>query len=258
MPVQIFSLLEKVPYRGLADRDAAPQRAVLSTKAGLVPVFYNNYRQLAACTVPHNVRVHSKSVTMDDIIKVQPQLQIVPTSEQVKEKSFPVVSIVKGMTFVLVDLTEAPELLAGLEKGEAPSVELDEGWSPSFVGAFYYTKSKTTTQAGEQQIHNIRARMICQGVEDPGTGSASCSLAAYLSLTRQVGEGLEQQVSGLRLDDKLEHHIFAIEQGVEMGRQCQIAVEVDLKRDTHGKPAVANIILSGRANAFLAGQIIGE
>ena len=259
----IFSALERKQYKGATDRNSPPQRAVLETKAGIVPVFFNHYRQLAACTIPHNFHIHSKRVSVAEVLEVQPHIQIIPTYDKIKDKTFPVVSLVKGMTFVLIDLTEAPEVLAGLKKREAPLAQLDEGWSPSFVGAFYYVKSAPTARSKEQPIHNIRARMICQDTEDPGTGSASCTLATYLSLTSSASEEsdistLEQKVSGLKLDNKLEHHVYAIEQGIEMGRRCQIAVEVDLKRGEDGKRSVSTIILSGRCNSFMEGRLLGE
>lgn len=196
---------------------------------------------------------------MEKILAVQPQLQIIPTVEKVKDQSFPVVSIVKGMTFALIDLTETPEVLVALEVGKGPEVELDEEWKPSFVGALYYRRIEDTEKSVGQVIHNIRARMITQGMEDPGTGSACCALACYLALNKGSSkEGLEKQTAGLKLEDKLEHLVYAIEQGVEMRRKSQIAVEVDLKRDATGKKAVANVILSGRSNLFAAGQLLGQ
>lgn len=249
-------------YTGPADRDAPPQSAVLLTKAGRIPIFYNNYRQLAACTVPHHVHVHSKQVATEKVLAVQPQLQIVPTIEKIKGQTFPVVSIVKGMTFALVDLTEAPELLKSLSVGHAPEVELDEEWKPSFIGALYYTRTAGKEKVGEQPIHNIHARMITQGIEDPGTGSACCALACFLALGEDAKASgvtrLEKQTANLKLEDKVEHLVYAIEQGVEMGRRCQIAVEVDVKRDAAGKREVSNVILSGRANIWAAGHLLGD
>jgi predicted PhzF superfamily epimerase YddE/YHI9 len=260
---QIFSQLDRLKYTGAADREAPPQTGVLLTKAGQIPIFYDNYRQLSACTVPHNVRIHSKQISLDNVLVVQPQLQIVPTVDVLKGRTFPVVSIVKGMTFALVDLTGAPEVMVALEVGKSPAVELDEEWGPSFAGALYYSRSNLAERNGEPAIHNIHARMITQGIEDPGTGSACCALACYLALTAEEPkkEGVEELAkltAAVKLDEKPEHHVFAIEQGVEMGRKCMIAVEVDVKTDQEGKRKIANVILSGRANLFLMGQILGD
>jgi predicted PhzF superfamily epimerase YddE/YHI9 len=237
---------------------------VLLTKAGQIPIFFDNYRQLSACTVPHNVHIHSKQISFDKILAVQPQLQVVPTVDKLKGRTFPVVSVTKGMTFALVDLTGAPEVMASLEAGKEPKVELDEEWSPSFVGALFYSQTLLAERAGEPPIHNIHARMIAQGMEDPGTGSACCALGCYLAWKAEEPkpkdgvEDLAKQTETVKLDDKPEHHVFAIEQGVEMGRKCLIAVEVDIKKDQDGKRRVTNVILSGRSNLFLMGQILGE
>lgn len=254
----IFQLVEKLMYRGPADRDTQRQSAIFMTKAGPIPVFYNPYRQLAACTVPHKYHVHGKAVSMESVLLVQPQIQIIPTFEKVKSKSFPVVSIVKGMTFALVDLTDAPDVLAGLKKGEAPEVELDEEWKPGFCGAMYYVRKGVTEQgAGEPAIINLQCRMIAQGLEDPGTGSASCALACYLA-TQGKSDDLVAKTEGLKLEEgKVEHSIFAIEQGIEMGRKCMIAVEVDTKREG-GQQKIHTVILSGRANFHLKGEIMYE
>lgn len=238
------------------------------TKAGPVPVFYNPYRQVAACTVPHAYHLHSKQLSMEKILAVQPHVQIVPTIEKCTGKAFPVVSIVKGMTFGLVDLTDAPEVFAALQAGQAPETELDNDWSPSFVGCLYYIRRQRMEQTGEPTIHNIQARMISHGIEDPATGSGCCALACYLSLSQAKGgqsseetkpeEELVNKTEAVKLEDKPQRVVFGIQQGIEMGRASTIAVEVDIKRDRAGKPMVAGVILSGRANFQTKGEIIGS
>jgi PhzF family phenazine biosynthesis protein len=268
----IFQIIKQMAYRGPADRDTQRQSAVFMTKAGPIPVFYNPYRQLAACTVPHKFHVHSKQVSMDKVLAVQPQIQIIPTFEKVSSRAYPVVSIVHGMTFALVDLTDAPEVLAGLKKGEAPEVELDEEWKPSFCGAMYYVRKGVTEQGvGQPVIVNLHCRMIVQGFEDPGTGSASCALACYLTTvkttaaaittvaaTASTSDDLVEKTEGLKLEEgKVEHSIFAIEQGIEMGRKCMIAVEVDTKWEGE-QQKIQTVILSGRANFHSKGEILYE
>jgi predicted PhzF superfamily epimerase YddE/YHI9 len=204
---------------------------------------------------------------MEKIIATQPQIQIIPTIDKAKNKSFPVVSIVKGMTFVLVDLTEHPEIFAALQAGQAPEAELDPTWSPSYVGSFYYKVQAHSEQPGEPTIHNLQARMIAQGIEDAGTGSASSALACYLALqstspsgkpeASEAGTELAKQTEGLKLEEKTERKVFGIQQGVEMGRLSTIAVEVDVKTDAQGKVSLANVILSGRATVHLKGELIG-
>lgn len=93
---------------------------------------YNPYRQVAAAEIPHDIHIHSKRVPASAIVAAHPQLKAVKEeSAKLAEKSFPVVSIVKGMSFILVDLTGFPESMAALKAGPTPEMELDEEWSPS-------------------------------------------------------------------------------------------------------------------------------
>lgn len=235
------------------------------TKAGRIPIFYNPYRHVAACAVPYQFHLHSQRVPFAEIIATQPHIQIVPTIDKEKDKTFPLVSIVKGMSFVLVDLTDNPEVFASLQAGNSPKAELDQAWAPSFVGCLYYKLLSKSEQAGEPTIHNVQARMISHGIEDPGTGSACCALSCYLALdadpqkptAADAESELAQKTESLKLEEKTERKVFGIQQGVEMGRLCTIAVEVDVKTDAQGKQSLSSVILSGRANMHLKGEIVG-
>jgi predicted PhzF superfamily epimerase YddE/YHI9 len=111
--------------------------------------------------------------------------------------------------------------------------------------------------------------MITQGIEDAGTGSGNCALACYLALMagepRQkpevkstVGDGgLASRTEKIKLEDKTDHYVFAMEQGLEIGRKCTIAVEVDIKEADDGKREVSGLLLSGRATFFNRGEIMG-
>lgn len=240
---------------------------MLSTKAGKIPIFFNPYRQVAACAVPHKFHVHSNRVPVERIIATQPHIQIVPTIDKEKGKTYPLVSIVKGMSFVLVDLTDNPEIFAAVQAAKSPEVDFDEEWSPSFVGCMYYKLLAQSEQPGEPPIHNIQARMISHGVEDPGTGSACSALSCYLALHGPFGANktkssdqdaeLAKKTEDLKLEPKTERKVFGIQQGVEMGRTCTIAVEVDVKTDADGSSSIANVILSGRASMLTEGKFIG-
>jgi hypothetical protein len=46
--------------------------------------------------------------------------------------------MVKGVTYSLIDLTERPDLFTNIVPGASPSLELDEGWAPSFTGVMYH------------------------------------------------------------------------------------------------------------------------
>ena len=265
--LQLFMFIERMEYNP-SNRNGQRQTATLMTKAGPIPIFFNPYRQVAACSVPHNIHVHKSGVSFDDVLAVQPQINIVPTIDRVKSKSFPIVSIVKGMTFCLVDLTDAPEVLTALRAGEAPAMTLDEEWNSGFSGAIYYER-RGEDKSSDPTIYNMHVRMITQGVEDPGTGSGNCALACYLALAARETTPKQQEKSAggeedlvastekIHLGDKTEHHVFAIEQGLEMGRKCTIAIEVDVKESQDGKRAVTGLILSGRCTFFTRGEIMG-
>ncbi len=224
--------------------------------------------------------MHSKHVDIKKIITTQPHVQIVPTIDKERGRSFPVVSIVKGMTFVLVDLTDNPEMFGALQAGKSPEAELDAEWSASFVGCMYYRVLAKSEVPGEPAIHNVQARMISHGIEDPGTGSACCALSCYLALNDQskatasdenreptkpseasevsADSDLAKKTEELKLGEgKPERKVFGIQQGAEMGRLCTIAVEVDVKTEADGGKSIVSVILSGRGNMMLKGELMG-
>jgi predicted PhzF superfamily epimerase YddE/YHI9 len=212
---------------------------------------------------------------LDDILATQPQVQIVPTMETLKGETFPIVSIVKGMSFSLVDLTKAPEVMTALKASEAPLAKLDEGWNVGLAGCLYYQRLGVEAKEGEPAIHKIHQRMMVDGLEDPGTGSASCALGCYLALTMnedqstsyerrsekddssQVDAEIAQGTTSLKLDTRKQHYVFGIEQGVEMGRMCQICVEVDITENEEGLREVSAVMLSGRSTFVTRGELIG-
>lgn len=213
-----------------------PKSTSLITKAGVIPVQFDPQRQVAAAEVPQKVHIHNNETTKDQILAVQPRLSSAVDAEKMSA-SYPVVSIVKGMTFTLVDFSAAPTLLTQLKPGEAPKPELDEGWTPSHSGTIYYSQRVPDTET-ENVIHRIRVRMISNGIEDPATGSGCSALAAFLAL---------------RKGGKDSRHAFAIEQGVEMGRRSQICIEVKL--DGSGN-AISSVTLSGRATFITEGRLL--
>ena len=234
----------------------------------------NPYRQVHACVVPHNVHIHSQTISLDDIVATQPQIQLIPTIESLRGKTSPIVSIVKGMSFSLVDLTDAPEVMAALRPGESPAAKLDEEWNVGLVGCLYYARQGVEEGEGQITIHRIHQRMMVQGLEDPGTGSASCALGCYLALTmteyrsgQPKGQGEKTSASQENLDitegtktlslgDKKEHYAFGFEQGVEMGRKCQMCVEVDITVDEEGGREVSMVMMSGRSTFVTKGEIL--
>lgn len=167
------------------------------------------------------------------VLKTQPYL----ARTSVITSELPVVSILKGMSFILINL---PSVVPHMEKLEASglsvdasSVRLDEDFAPSFIGAYFYA----FTSHPNERITRIRTRMLEPSVgEDAATGSAACTLACYLALK----------------DGRDKVYQYSIEQGIEMGRASDIQVRVTLV--ANGKD-VQSVVLAGRAVLVTQGTL---
>lgn len=247
--IDIFTTTEELPFAGhptigtvcyvltAASTSAKRQGVTLVTKAGKVGATYDCGRAVAR--IPHNVHVHDAHADWADLPRTQPEYVYDKLVQQREKRNqfFPVVSIVKGMTFVLIDFPSVEDYLEVLQVGGPGFTSagrfLDEDWKPSFVCPYFYV-----VLGEDGHSTRVRARMI-EGTmgEDPATGSAACTLSAYLAL-KAGGAG------------KL--HSYSIEQGVEMGRSSQIGVEVKL--DETGK-GVEWVELSGTAILVTEGTL---
>ena len=211
----------------------------LITKAGPIRSRYLRSSQRAEASIPHNVRKHNVTVSSKAVSASQSDL---PSDILGTDKRFPVMSIVKGLTFTLIELHSVEKEL-GAVKSYAPEVDLgadtlDDGWTPSFHGVYYYVK---LSQAPEEDtgVIKVRTRMIEPKVgEDPCTGSAACTLAAYLSLE---SGGSSKTTT------------YEIEQGVEMGRPGKI--EVRVKLESSGK-VIEEVVLMGSSVLVQRGTIL--
>ncbi|RAL58864.1 hypothetical protein DID88_009284 [Monilinia fructigena] len=148
-----------------------------------------------------------------------------------EESQYPVVSIVNGMTFILVSLLNLVDLGRAVEiKNLNPSTyyveHLDEGWRNGLCSTMYYVNMG---EDGEGR-RRYRTRMFETGAEDSGTGSASCALACYLVTKNPRNGGDEVK--------------FGFEQGVEMGKRNEIFVDVMMQADG---ASVEKVVLSGEA-----------
>ncbi|KIY66405.1 Diaminopimelate epimerase-like protein [Cylindrobasidium torrendii FP15055 ss-10] len=137
----------------------------------------------------------------------------------------PVASIVKGMTFYLLEVTSLDAL--GRFNVSAGDVTIPDGhlgeWK-GFCGLYVFYRCED---------ESIRVRMFEGKFEDPATGSAASTLCGWLA--EQKGDG---------------KWAFDLVQGVEMGRRSEIKVFVDVEG---GK--VKNIKLAGTAVQVLEGKI---
>ncbi|KAJ5508610.1 hypothetical protein N7527_010753 [Penicillium freii] len=206
----------------LADAPNRSNALIVTTKAGPVPISYDPANKVQGATASH-------------ILPVQASLKGVSDLQGLAETS-PVVSVVKGVTYSLVDLTERSDIFANIVPGGSPDLDLDEGWSPSFTGIMYHRHLGSRTE-GDWVIWDLRVRMIAIDLEDPACGSGGCSLGAYLALS----DG-----------QKGRNHRFYIDQGIEMGRGSHIIVDVLLDED---RKKVSTIKLAGHA-AFVTEENI--
>jgi PhzF family phenazine biosynthesis protein len=151
---------------------------------------------------------------------------------------YPVVSIVKGMTFILAKFQNLEELAAqydnllGMRNCYTSYSALDQDWREGIVTSFYYVDIGVDERSGRRRLRtrSFGAR------EDPGTGSASAALSSYLTLTE----------SGPRV------RRYHLTQGVEIGRQCDIFVDVAL---SEAGSTIESVILYGNAVKVMEGVI---
>lgn len=219
-------------FRQLLGNDPSPPKSLtITTNAGPVPIIYDPENEVVSAEVPHNIHQHQQGATLAHILPVQASLKTVSDLHGVPETS-PVVSVVKGVTYALVDLTERADLFANIVPGGSPALDLDEGWKPSFTGVMYYRNGGSRIE-GDTVIWDLRVRMIAIDLEDPACGSGGSSLGVYLALLNgQQGRS----------------HRFYIDQGIEMDRESHLIVDVLLDED---RKRVSTIKLAGQA-AFVA------
>ncbi|RGP76000.1 diaminopimelate epimerase [Fusarium sporotrichioides] len=210
--------------------------------------------------IAHDLHVHSR--TLADVLRDQPALPTTPSSqsphaaiaaslsldESIREAELqaPLVSIVKGMTALLVKLPSLEHLsrvstASRLRFDESiQDLILDKGpWGSSFCYRYYYVPmEKDDGGKGDNRADTryLRARMVELASEDPATGSAAVTLGAYLAMQEHADQ---------------ESVKFEITQGVEMGRQSEIAVEVKMSSGAK----VEEIYLGGSAVIVMNGAV---
>ncbi|MCJ1307727.1 hypothetical protein MMC25_001375 [Agyrium rufum] len=268
--IDIFTVSAELPFAGhptigclcyiaQCEQPSSAKSGVINLrlKSGVCEAYFDTSTREAAASIPHDTHLHAATISPEDVFASQPNLiegieRSVNRNPVVwegwkaadEQTKLPVFSIVKGMTFMLIDV---PAIIDGLESLGTSSIPipfkadlLDEGWKDSFIAPYFYTilpsnTSRTQDKEDEENTTNIRARMIEPSFgEDPATGSAACALAAYLSLhgKRSSSNGPNSTYS------------FRIEQGVEMGRPSLIHVQVIL--DASGK-RIGEVLLKGTA-----------
>ncbi|CAI7574946.1 unnamed protein product [Penicillium bialowiezense] len=208
------------------------------TKAGPVPIEYDTTNKTVSAEVPHNIHIHQQAASLNHIAPVHACLANASDLKGVPESS-PVISVVKGVTYALVDLTERPDVFANIGPGGSPALDLDEGWGPSFTGVMYH-RHLGSHKEGELVVWDLRVRMVAIDLEDPACGSGGSSLGAHIALSNA---------------EKGQHHRFCIGQGIEMGRDSLVIVDVILDEE---RKKVSTIKLAGHAAFVAEGSIFVE
>lgn len=248
--VDIFITSQELPFAGhptigtacyILSRAAEERRiedgmieAGFQLKAGPVTLRYDVVKKTAKAAIPHDVRVHEKRWSRDELLKLQKGLAAAHLNGgMVLQEDYPIVSIVKGMTFVLVEL-ENLEALAKVSLASESVIigGLDQGWNETFIGMYFYVLTGNSKDGAVQ----CRTRMIEGPLEDPATGSAASDLVAYLSL--QSGSP----------GDSLRYELI---QGVEMGRRSEIFIEVVMSEDG----GIETVYLEGGAIQIMEGRL---
>ncbi|KAK6431974.1 hypothetical protein LTR95_011860 [Oleoguttula sp. CCFEE 5521] len=235
--IRIFMTEAELPFAGhptigtachvMSTLAPGRSRAVLHCNAGPIEIEYA--KGAARASIPHNVHVHTESpFTGAEVETLQPRLK------RTELLNIATVSPVKGMNFIYIQLLDL-ETLALVEcTGLKPAPTLDSAWNVGFCGSVFYVLGERPTSS-ETVKQSLRMRMIEGILEDPATGSAACGLATFLAI-----KGGDRNVE------------FEITQGVEMGRQSDIGVEVTLDRSAK---AVEKIVLSGSAVKVMEGRV---
>lgn len=193
---------------------------------------------LLRAAIPHNVHLHQKRLPDPKASHVEGLAKEIAAAE----KGAPLFSIVPGMTFALIELPSL-ELLGAARVGYPsvlPADLLDDKWSEGWITRRYYYVRLGNEESGGRMKHRIRTRLIKSAMEDPATGSAACALSSYLSLHEIDGKSIT----------------FEIVQGVEMGRNSTILVDVEVGGSSSGEKVLESVHLGGTAVMVSSGSII--
>lgn len=181
----------------LAPNNAAA-KGRLNIPAGTVEATFTN--GVAKAAIPHNVHLHAESAFSVDMLEaLQPSLRGGGGGGGGgRVLGIDVVSPVRGMNFVCVELESLEVLgLVGCT-GTRPVAKLDEEWDVGFVGALFYVRTGEEVGEDGRKVVRVRSRMIEGVMEDPATGSAACALGALLSLRARERRVVYEITQGLR------------------------------------------------------------
>ena len=268
--IDIFTTTEELPFAGHPTIGAASlvlnvlqwhHVETLVTKAGPIKVTAtgDDLGKVVA-QIPYDVHIHCK--TLGDLLDgttlpadlntlTRAGLSDDATIREA-ELSAHAVSIVKGMTFLLIELPSLEYLHRvstgnRLDFGTVSTFLLDKGpWGDSFVARYYYVRQQQRRLTTNSAIWKGQTRMIELDFEDPATGSAACALASYLTLTDKSAVKAEGVTT----------HKFEIVQGMQIGRRSDISVEILTDAVAGSAEAqIKEVLLGGNAVVVMNGSI---
>lgn len=219
----------------------------LVTKAGPISIQKDQETGGVTARIPHNIHIHQhtlRSVLPSLSADVQEMVNSgLPLDPVIKaaELDAPVVDIVKGLTFLLVELPS----LEHLAKVRAKRIDFakveglqDPGHSGFMMRYHYVVTDRSVGEDGGQRWE-LRTRNCELEAEDPATGSGSAALASYLTLKNKATEGAT----------------ISLTQGVEMGRKSDITVLTKLDADA-GNKVMDEVHLGGKAVVVMEGSLL--
>ncbi|WZH44030.1 Phenazine biosynthesis [Fusarium acuminatum] len=241
--IDIFTPKWELPFAGHPTIGTAvflrPQGVkTMVVKAGRIDIDFDQHGS-ARAFIPHDVRLHEVRLPQPQYETSDEQLAKVAAAEQ----GAPLFSIVNGMTFALIELPSL-EMLGAAKVGAMSLISgdlQDDGWKHDFDSRRYYFVCVSSEQSsdGRKYVQNLRARLVKRTMEDPATGSAACALACYLALYKLSADAVQ----------------FRITQGVEMGRESLIVVDVEIETDSAGVRKVKTVYLGGNAVEVMSGSL---
>lgn len=241
--IDIFLTTAEIPFAGHPTIGAAVTLlphgvTTLVAKAGPIAITKTADDAVSA-GIPHNVHLHARR--LQDVSLAHAALSADPVV-RAAELAAPIFSIVNGMAFILVELPSLAALAAVQQSGAKfdKTQLLDEGWQSGFIGRYYFVRTAAPSTTDGTTTVALRTRMIEATMEDPATGSAACCLSSYLSTVGQPDGA-----------PATSHTRYEITQGVEMGKESNITVEVAVKDSK-----VDTVSLAGAAVQVMRGSLV--
>lgn len=223
-----------------SDSNSSSSRTIL-TKAGPIPYRFDTELRVASIDVPHDVHVHEHQISNDEAADAGIPAAV---ARNILGPST-VISIVKGVTFVMIELPskEALSTVTGSMNPSKVGSQLDQTWFTGLLGTWYFVN----TGRKDDGTVLISSRMIMHdgALEDPATGSAASAFSVYWAKRAWVDR--EGDLAGGFVTE------FEIEQGVDMGRPSSIQTTVVLESETAD---VRRVVLGGSAVQVMEGYLV--